>query len=116
MAKRQRQNAPGSRQAARDERRPRPTNLSEVRWDNPAASREFVRVVRPGGVIGLLWNVRDDRVPWMGRMSDIVDGEDSMRASRTDALAEIREVHPDVEQRDFSHVVVMTPEDMEDGS
>lgn len=81
-------------------------------FDKPAAAREFRRVVRPGGVIGLLWNVRDDRVPWMGAMSDIVDGEDSMRADRTDALGDIREVHPEVEQRDFPHVVVMTPEDI----
>lgn len=27
-------------------------------FDQPAAAAEFVRVVRPGGVIGLLWNVR----------------------------------------------------------
>jgi SAM-dependent methyltransferase len=81
-------------------------------FDKTAAGHEFVRVVRPGGVIGLLWNVRDDRVPWMGLMSDIVDSEDSMRASRVDALAEIRAIHPDVEQADFSHVVAMSPDDI----
>jgi SAM-dependent methyltransferase len=79
-------------------------------FDKPAAATEFVRVVRPGGVIGLLWNVRDSRVPWMGELSDLIDGEDSMRASRTDALAEIVSVHPEVESRDFSHTVAMTPE------
>jgi len=81
-------------------------------FDKPAAADEFRRVVRPGGVIGLLWNVRDDDVAWMGAMSDIVDGEDSMRASRVDALAEIRAVHPDVERADFAHTVAMTPEDV----
>jgi ubiquinone/menaquinone biosynthesis C-methylase UbiE len=45
-------------------------------FDKPVAADEFRRVVRPGGVIGLLWNVRDDTVGWMGAMSDIVDGED----------------------------------------
>jgi SAM-dependent methyltransferase len=81
-------------------------------FDKPAAAREFVRVVRPGGVIGLVWNIRDDRVPWMGAMSDLIEGEDSMRASRVDALAEIRAVHPEVEHADFSHVVAMTPEEI----
>ena len=81
-------------------------------FDKPAAGAEFLRVVRPGGVIGLLWNVRDDNVGWMGAMSDIVDGEDSMRASRVDAGADIREVHPEVEHADFAHTVAMTPDDI----
>jgi SAM-dependent methyltransferase len=81
-------------------------------FDKPAAGAEFLRVVRPGGVIGLLWNVRDDTVGWMGAMSDIVDGEDSMRASRVDAEGEIRAVHPGVERADIAHTVAMTPEDI----
>ena len=81
-------------------------------FDKPAAGAEFLRVVRPGGVIGLLWNVRDDNVGWMGVMSDIVDGEDSMRASRVDAGAEIRAVHPEVEHAVFAHTVAMRPEDI----
>jgi len=79
-------------------------------FDKPAAAAEFVRVVRPGGVIGLFWNVRDDRVPWMDALSDIVEGEDSMRATRSDALAEIAAVHPGVERGDFPHTAAMSPE------
>ena len=81
-------------------------------FDKVAAARELVRVVRPGGVIGLLWNVRDDHVPWMAVMSDIVDGEDSMRASRSDALSEIAVVLPAVIRKDFPHTVSMTPEEI----
>lgn len=81
-------------------------------FDRSAAAAEFVRVVRPGGVIGLFWNVRDDRVPWMGELSDLVGGEDSMRASRTDARAEIAAVLPGVERGDFPHLVTMTPEEV----
>lgn len=81
-------------------------------FDKPVAAAEFVRVVRPGGVIGLLWNVRDDRVPWMSGLSDLIDGEDSMRATRSDALAEIEAVHPGVERADFPHTVAMTPDEV----
>jgi hypothetical protein len=48
----------------------------------------------------------------MASMSDIVGGEDSMRASRVDAGAEIRGLHPQAERADFTHSVSMTPEEV----
>lgn len=42
--------------------------------DVPAASREAARVLRPGGVLGLIWNIRDKNVPWVTRMSEIMHG------------------------------------------
>ena len=79
-------------------------------FDRAAAAAEFTRVVRPGGVIGLLWNVRDDREPWMAALSDLIDGEDSLRAIRADALPLVAAVHPQVERREFGHQVPMPPE------
>ena len=35
--------------------------------------REFARVLRPGGGIGLVWNTRDDTVAWSARISEISD-------------------------------------------
>ncbi len=81
-------------------------------FDKPAAAAEFLRVVRPGGVIGLLWNVRDTNVPWMDALTDLVEGEDTMRASRTEARAEIASVHPGVESAEFAHTVAMTPDEI----
>jgi SAM-dependent methyltransferase len=81
-------------------------------FDKPAAAAEFARVLRPGGVVGLVWNIRDDRVAWMARLSELIDGEDSMRSSRSDAWAEIESVLPGVERRDVEHVVSMTPDQL----
>lgn len=44
-------------------------------WVDPvAASAEIGRVVRPGGVLGLIWNVRDDRTEWVRRLTEIMGG------------------------------------------
>lgn len=42
-------------------------------WVDPlAASVELGRVVRTGGVLGLIWNIRDERVEWVRRLTDIM--------------------------------------------
>jgi SAM-dependent methyltransferase len=44
-------------------------------WVEPvAASAEAGRVLRCGGVLGLIWNIRDDSVPWVRRMTEIMHG------------------------------------------
>ncbi len=42
--------------------------------DVPAASAEAARVLRAGGVLGLVWNVRDERTPWVRRMTEAMHG------------------------------------------
>lgn len=38
------------------------------------ACAEAGRVLRPGGTLGLIWNLRDERVPWVARMTSIMHG------------------------------------------
>lgn len=38
-----------------------------------AAVEEMRRVLKPGGVLGLIWNVRDETVPWVAALSAITD-------------------------------------------
>jgi SAM-dependent methyltransferase len=37
------------------------------------ALAEIHRVLRPGGGLGLVWNVRDTSVPWVARLSEIME-------------------------------------------
>ncbi|MGO2748076.1 class I SAM-dependent methyltransferase [Microbacterium sp.] len=42
-------------------------------WVDPhAASKEIGRVVKPGGVLGLIWNIRDERAEWVRRLTEIM--------------------------------------------
>lgn len=41
-------------------------------FDAPVALAEMARVLRPGGGVGLVWNERDESVPWVSELSEII--------------------------------------------
>jgi ubiquinone/menaquinone biosynthesis C-methylase UbiE len=52
------------------------TSAQAFHWfDHDDALPEIARVIRPTGRIALVWNSRDDRDPWMARLSEIIGNE-----------------------------------------
>ncbi|MFD8598974.1 class I SAM-dependent methyltransferase [Kitasatospora sp. NPDC059646] len=46
-------------------------------WFTPqAALPQIHRVLRAGGVLAAMWNIRDDRTPWVAALSAVVGSED----------------------------------------
>lgn len=42
-------------------------------FDHDVALPEIARVLRPGGTVGLVWNVRDNGIPWVRKLSAIIE-------------------------------------------
>ena len=49
--------------------------------DPPRAAAELARVLRPGGQVAPIWNVRDEAVDWVARWTEIVHRGDSLDTS-----------------------------------
>jgi len=79
------------------------TMAQAFHWLDPvAALPEIARVLRPGGVLGLIWNVRDDATPWAARLSEIIGSEtisESTVAERVGASG----LYGPVETREFRY-------------
>ena len=82
---------------------------------NEDALAEIARVLEPGGRLGLVWNVRDDRVPWVARIGAILDSLEADTPRH--ATGEWRRLFPSrhfgpLHETVFSHAHTGDPEDV----
>ena len=73
-------------------------------FDADGALNEIARVLRPGGVLGLLWNIRDDSIGWVAELTGtLVMGADVLSqvdGSDWASVGEHERFGP-IERRDF---------------
>lgn len=68
-------------------------------FDHERALAEIARVLRPGGVLALVWNFRDESIPWVRKLGRIINPEpdaadlvDPLRTSEVFGFVESREL------------------------
>jgi SAM-dependent methyltransferase len=90
-------------------------------WVQPAAAvPEVARVLAPGGWLGLLWNIRDEREDWVARLGTIMRGNRDGTDGSYPGTAEISQAPPvgppfgPVERRDVEWVHRLSPGSLTD--
>lgn len=86
-------------------------------WFEPApAAAELRRVLRPGGVVGLVWNTRDEREPWVAALGTMLAAEARDHEADQAVVAEFAAVLPaEVEVHDSGIVQSVSPEQVVGG-
>ena len=69
-------------------------------FDHERAMPEIARVLKPGGRLAVVWNARDERIPWVRKLGRIIGTQEQLRsADPLHASAHF----DDVEETSFRH-------------
>ena len=81
-------------------------------WFRPEpAAAELRRVLEPGGVVGFVWNTRDERVPWVRALGTALEAEARGHEADQGVVEEFAAALPaDVAVLESTVVQVLTPE------
>lgn len=81
-------------------------------WFDPdRAHAEAARVLRAGGTFGVMWNFRDETLPWVAELSVIGDHERDGRNEHPPPTSFGDLFHP-LERAEFRHAVTYTPDSL----
>ena len=85
-------------------------------FDGDRALAEFHRVLVPGGGVGLIWNVRDRRMPWVAAFDALVDAVDAERpdhqTGKWRAAFERTTLFGPLREREVAYSQTLTPDDI----
>jgi SAM-dependent methyltransferase len=80
-------------------------------WFEPeSALPEFARVLRPHGTLSVIWNVRDESVPWVAELGQVLGGEDGSVALVEDDPDDLGPLFGPVLRCELSHEHLLTPD------
>lgn len=80
-------------------------------FDKERAHREIARVLKPGGVFAPIWNIRDEREPWVAELTEAFEGRVMAAHEGHMDKASFGPSFSLGEARTFEHSVTMTSDD-----
>jgi SAM-dependent methyltransferase len=83
-------------------------------FDYERAMPEIARVLRPGGRIALVWNDRDDRIPWVRRLGGLMGKLASQERRPADEVITASGMFSATETQTFKHWQVIDRETVQD--
>ncbi len=80
--------------------------------DADRAVPEIARVLRPGGVLSIIWSLRDDGEDWVKTMEKVVELPDSYKWFRTNDVPTLAAPFGTMQLREFRYTQTSTADDL----